>query len=113
MPQSVRIEILHMGARDRLQEKRVSEKFHEHRRQLEAEVQVSPLMPYLQKQQVLSSEENERLREVEPERRSRELFELLAKKEPQYLVKFVDCLEASPENKNLAALFAPPSPGKL
>ena len=102
-----------MGARDQLQEKRVQEKFEEHRQQLEAEIQVSPLTPYLQKQHVLLSEESQRLKEVDPEQRGRELLDLLAKKEPQVLVRFVSCLEASPENKHLAALFAPQPAGKL
>lgn len=98
-----------MGARDRLQEKRVSEKFEEHRGRLEAEIQLPSLLPYLQKQQVLSSEECMRLTEVNPARRSRELLEVLVKKGPQFLVRLVECLEASPENKELAVLFAPPT----
>ena len=109
MPQTVRIEILHMGARDRLQEKRISEKFQEHRQQLEDEIQFSTLLPYLQKQQVLSSEESQWLTEAKPERRTHELLDVLVKKGPQYLVRLVECLEASPENKKLAALFAPSS----
>lgn len=113
MPQSIQIEILHMGARDQLQEKRVKEKFEKHRQQLEAKIQVSPLTPYLQKQHVLLSEESERLKEVDPEQRGHELLDLIAKKEPQVLVRFVSCLEASPENKQLAALFAPQPAGKL
>ena len=100
-----------MRARYQLQEKRVSEKFEEHRRQLEAEIQFSSLLPYLQKQQVLSAEENARLREVEPESRNHEFLKLLVKKGPQFLVRFVECLESSPENKKLAALFAPSSTG--
>lgn len=107
MAQSIRIEILHMGARDQLQEKRISEKFQEHRQQLEAEIQFSSLLPYLQKQQVVSSEESMRLTEVKPERRNRELLDVLVKKGPQFLVRLVECLETSPENKKLAALFAP------
>lgn len=102
-----------MEARDQLQEKRVKEKFEEHRQQLEAKIQVSPLTPYLQKQHVLLSEESERLKEVDPEQRGRELLDLIAKKEPQVLVRFVNCLEASPENKQLAALFTPQPAGKL
>ena len=50
-----------MGARDKLKEKRISEKFQEHRGQLEAKLQLSALMPYIQKQHVLTSEENESL----------------------------------------------------
>lgn len=109
MPQTVRIEILHMGARDRLQEKRIVEKFQEHRQQLEAEIQFSSLLPYLQKQQVVSSKESQRLTETKPERRTRELLEVLVKKGPQFLVRLVECLEASPENNKLATLFAPSS----
>ena len=107
--QSDRIELLHMRARDQLHEKRVSEKFEQHRMQLEAEIQLSSLMPYLQKQQVLSGQENETLMEIAPERRNRELLEILVKKGPQFLVRFVECLETSRENKALVALFAPPS----
>ena len=110
--QSDRVELLHMGARDKLKEKRISEKFQEHRSQLEAEVQLSSLMPYIQKQLVLSSEESERLREIEPSRRNRVLLEIVEKKGPQFLVRFVDCLESSPENKRLADLFAPPVASK-
>ena len=109
MQQSDKIELQQMAVRDQLQEKRVSEKFEQHRRQLEAEVQLSSLMPYLQKQHVLTTQENATLMEIAPERRNRELLEILVKKGPQFLVRFVDCLEASPENKALAALFAPPS----
>lgn len=98
-----------MRARDQIQEKRVSEKFEQHRRQLEAKIQLSSLMPYLQKQQVLSVQENATLMEIIPERRNRELLEILVKKGPQLLVRFVECLEASSENKALATLFAPPS----
>ena len=101
-----------MGARDKLKEERVSEKFQEHRGQLEAELQLSSLMPYVQKQHVLTSEENERLREIEPARRNRELLKMLEGKGQQFLVRFVECLEASPENKSLATLFAPPSASK-
>ena len=110
--QSDRVELLHMGARDKLKEKRISEKFQEHRGQLEARLQLSALMPYIQKQHVLTSEENERLREIEPARRNHELLEIMEKKGPQFLVTFVDCLEASPENRGLATLFAPPSASK-
>ena len=109
LDQSDRIELLHMRARDQLQEKRVGEKFEQHHGRLEAEIQLSSLMPYLQKQHVLSAEENEILMDVEPERRNRELLEILVKKGPQLLVRFVECLEASPENKPLAALFSPSS----
>ena len=109
MQQSDRIELLHMRARDQLQEKRVSERFEQHRRQLEAEIQLSSLMPYLQKQQVLSAQENATLMETLPERRNRELLDILVKKGPQFLVRFVECLEASPENKTLATIFAPSS----
>lgn len=109
MQQSDRIELLHMRARDQIQEKRVSEKFEQHRKQLEAEIQLSSLMPYLQKQQVLSAQENATLMEITPERRKREFLEILVKKGPQFLVRFVECLEASPENKIMATLFAPPS----
>lgn len=98
-----------MRARDQLHEKRVGEKFEQHRKRLEAEVQLSSLMPYLQKQQVLSVQENATLMEIVPERRNRQLLEILVKKGPQFLVRFVECLEASPENKTLTALFAPPS----
>lgn len=110
--QSDRVELLHMGARDKLKEKRISEKFQQHRGQLEAELQLSSLMPYIQKQHVLTSEEGERLKEVEPTRRNRDLLEILEKKGPQFLVRFVECLEASSENKRLADLFAPPSASK-
>ena len=110
--QSDRVELLHMGARDKLKEKRISDKFQEHRGQLVAELQLPSLMPYIQKQHLLTSEENERLREVEPARRSRELLEMLEKKGPQFLVRFVECLEASPENKSLSILFAPPPASK-
>ena len=107
--QSDRIELQQMAVRDQLQEKRISEIFEQHRRQLEAEIQLSSLMPYLQKQHVLMAQENVTLMEIAPERRNRELLEILVKKGPQFLVRFVECLEASPENKALATLFAPPS----
>jgi predicted RNA-binding protein associated with RNAse of E/G family len=110
--QSDRVELLHMGARDKLKEKRISEKFQEHRGQLEAKLLLSPLMPYIQKQHVLTSEENERLKEIEPARRNHELLEIVEKKGPQLLVRFVECLEANPENKGLATLFAPPTASK-
>ena len=107
--QGDRIELLQMAMRDQLREKRVTGKFEQHCRQLEAEIQLSSLMPYLQKQHVLMAQENTTLMEIAPERRNRELLEILVKKGPQFLVRFVECLEASPENKALVALFAPPS----
>ena len=109
--QSDKIELLHMVSRDKLQEKRISEKFDEHQKQVEAEMQLPSLLPYLLKQQVLSGEEHLKLMEVVPDKRNRELVELLVKKGPQFLVRFVDCLEESSENKRLAALFAPSPPG--
>ena len=98
-----------MRARDQIQEKRVSERFEQHHRQLEAKIQLSSLMPYLQKQQVLTVQENATLMEITPERRNHELLKIIVKKGPQFLVRFVECLESSPENKPLATLFAPPS----
>ena len=74
------------------------ENFQEHRGQLEAKLQLSALMPYIQKQHVLTSEENERLREIEPARRNHELLEIMEKKGSQFLVTFV---KPSPENKGL------------
>ena len=109
--QSDKIQLLHMVTRDQLQEKRVSEAFREHRDRLEGEMQLSSLLPYLQKQQVLSTEEHARLIEVVPERRNSELLEVLDKKGPQFLVKFVECLEKSSENQRLATLFAPAPAG--
>ena len=58
MAQSIRIEILHMGTRDQLKENKISERFQEHRQQLESNIQLSSLFPYLQMQQVLSSAES-------------------------------------------------------
>ena len=78
-----------MGTRDKLKEKRISEKFQEHRGQLEAKLQLSALMPYIQKQHVLTSEENERLREIEPARRNREVLEIVKKEDPQFLVTLI------------------------
>jgi predicted RNA-binding protein associated with RNAse of E/G family len=71
-----------MEARDKLKEKRISEKFQEHRGQLEAKLLLSPLMLYISKQHVLMSEKNERLREIEPGQRNHELLEIVEKNGP-------------------------------
>ena len=85
-----------MGTRDKLKEKRISEKFQEHRGQLEAKLQLSALMPYIQKQHVLTSEENERLREIEPARRNREVLEIVKKEDPQFLVTLILLIALKP-----------------
>ena len=82
-------------------------KFKQHKAKLVEEINVPTLLPYLQKHQVISREESERLNSTSLSERTAELLHIVSSKGPRALPKFFDCLSESPEHKELGSLFGP------
>ena len=82
-------------------------KFKQHKAKLVEEINVPALLPYLQKHQVISREESERLNSTSLSERTAELLHIVSSKGPRALPKFFDCLSESPEHKELGSLFGP------
>ena len=103
---SDRIEVLQMASKPVIFDRDVQSKFHQLEQRLEQDLQLSSLLPYLQKAGVVSKEEVEQLQSVEPQARNRQLLlEIVGTKGAMVVHKFVGCLRESPEHRELAALF--------
>ena len=80
-------------------------KFKQHKAKLMEGINVPALLPYLQKHQVITREESERLNNTSLSERTAELLHIVSSKGPRALPKFFDCLSESPEHKELGSLF--------
>jgi len=105
-----KIELLQLVARARSSpaELQLESKFKQQEAKLLERINFPALLPYLQKHQVISRVEVERLKGMDPSNRTEELLQIISSKGPKALPKFVDCLSESPEHKELGRLFSSP-----
>ena len=102
---SDRIELLQMETRDIGAGVEFQRRIKQHKDQLIAEINYPALLPYLQKQHVLSREDTEFLDSVKPDQRSTDLVHLLETKGPSAAEKFVECLKDCTGHQRLHELL--------
>ena len=101
---SDKILLLQLVSREK-SELELESKFKQHKAKLVEGINVPALLPYLQKHQVVSREESERLNNTSLSERTAELLHIVSSKGPRALPSFFDCLSESPEHKELGSLF--------
>lgn len=101
---SDKILLLQLVSREK-SELELESKFKQHKAKLVEGINVPALLPYLQKHQVITREESERLNNTSLSERTAELLHIVSSKGPRALPKFFDCLSESPEHKELGSLF--------
>ena len=101
---SDKILLLQLVSREK-SELELESKFKQHKAKLMEGINVPALLPYLQKHQVITREESERLNNTSLSERTAELLHIVSSKGPRALPKFFDCLSESPEHKELGSLF--------
>ena len=101
---SDKILLLQLVSREK-SELELESKFKQHKAKLVEGINVPALLPYLQKHQVITREESERLNNTSLSERTAELLHIVSSKGPRALPNFFDCLSESPEHKELGSLF--------
>lgn len=104
---SDKIEILQLETRGRFLEQEVLKCFKRHAQRLQQELEVTELLPRLQKQHVLTADEAEELSKENVKQQSQMLLKFVGEKTPFWVVRFAECLRESPGNKQLSELLLP------
>ena len=106
---SDKIEILQLETREKAYEQTVMERFEKYSKILEESLQLSELLPSLQKYHVLSPEDVDVLNgERNGQRKKNQLLlKLIREKTPFWVVRFSECLREAPGHGELAKLLLP------